>query len=195
MLRAAVDRLEQIYERNTAFLANRFEAYAKGESFEARVRACYPFVRITTRPTRVLTRACPTDLSPAPAFTRRRSPAPISFAPTSQQIGLLIKNHAVPIEIGEFDEPIPIHFAYRRDINSEASATPRETAVSARPLRDLFDVPDLGGMDDAIADGTHGRPVRRCHCHSLCSVPPASTIPCTGSITTPGPIPSISRTS
>src|SRR5262245_59744562 len=45
---AAVDRIAEIYERNTAFLRERFEAYANGARHEQRVRATYPFVRITT---------------------------------------------------------------------------------------------------------------------------------------------------
>src|SRR5262245_54106111 len=45
---AAVARLADIYERNTAFLRDRFEAYAKGTAPEARVRATYPFVRVIT---------------------------------------------------------------------------------------------------------------------------------------------------
>ena len=45
---AAVARLTQIYERNTAFLRNHFEAYANGQPLDQRVRATYPFVRITT---------------------------------------------------------------------------------------------------------------------------------------------------
>ncbi len=45
---AASDRLEQIYERNTSFLRDRFEAYVQGEPLKKRVRATYPFVRITT---------------------------------------------------------------------------------------------------------------------------------------------------
>jgi AMP nucleosidase len=45
---AAVDRLQQIYERHTAFLRRHFESYARGEPLEPRVRATYPFVRITT---------------------------------------------------------------------------------------------------------------------------------------------------
>jgi len=36
---AAVERLAQIYQRNTAFLRDHFEAYARGEPFEQRVRA------------------------------------------------------------------------------------------------------------------------------------------------------------
>ena len=45
---AAVARLEEIYERNTRFLRDRFEAYVNGGAFTTRVRACYPFVRMTT---------------------------------------------------------------------------------------------------------------------------------------------------
>ena len=43
---AAVDRLIGIYERNTGFLRDRFEAYVNGEVRSTRVRATYPFVRI-----------------------------------------------------------------------------------------------------------------------------------------------------
>ena len=45
---AAVGRLEEIYQRNIAFLRDCFGAYAKGEVINARVRATYPFVRIAT---------------------------------------------------------------------------------------------------------------------------------------------------
>ena len=45
---AAVGRLQEIYERNTRFLRDRFEAYVNGEPPSTRVRATYPFVRITT---------------------------------------------------------------------------------------------------------------------------------------------------
>src|SRR3974390_3045144 len=40
----------------------------------------------------------------------------------TEQIRLLIENHGVPVEIGESSEPIPIHFAYRRDMNLQAAA-------------------------------------------------------------------------
>jgi AMP nucleosidase len=40
-----------------------------------------------------------------------------------EQIRLLIENHDVPVEIGESSEPIPVHFAYRRDMNLEAAAS------------------------------------------------------------------------
>ncbi|HAR13690.1 MAG TPA: AMP nucleosidase, partial [Bradyrhizobium sp.] len=55
---------------------------------------------------------------------------------------------------GESGEPIPIHFAYRRDINIEAALTVADSSAFTRSLRDIFDTPDLAAMDDAIADGT-----------------------------------------
>jgi AMP nucleosidase len=68
---AAVARLDQIYERNTAFLRERCEAYLRGEALPARVRATYPFVRIaTTTYARVEIPGWPTASSPAPACTR-----------------------------------------------------------------------------------------------------------------------------
>jgi AMP nucleosidase len=45
---AAVVRLDEIYERNTHFLRDCFEAYVNGESLTTRMRATYPFVRLTT---------------------------------------------------------------------------------------------------------------------------------------------------
>src|SRR6202000_357467 len=45
---AAVARLEEIYERNTKFLRDRFEAFVNGTAPEGRVRVNYPFVRMTT---------------------------------------------------------------------------------------------------------------------------------------------------
>ena len=45
---AAVVRLDEIYERNTHFLRDCFEAYVNGESLTTRVRTTYPFVRLTT---------------------------------------------------------------------------------------------------------------------------------------------------
>lgn len=68
-----------------------------------------------------------------------------------EQIGLLLHNHGVPVEIGESREPIPVHFSYRRDISSETGFL---DGPLDQPLRDFFDTPDLAAMDDAIVDGT-----------------------------------------
>jgi AMP nucleosidase len=151
---AAVARLGEIYQRNTEFLHVHFAAYLKGEQLTRRVRACYPVVRITTNTfafARVDSRLSYGFVS-GPGTHETTVTRPDLFRRYfTEQIGLLLDNHGVPVEIGESSEPIPVHFAYRRDISSEAGllGTPPD-----QPLRDLFDTPDLAAMDDAIVNGT-----------------------------------------
>ena len=153
--KAAVDRLEEIYERNTKFLRDRFEAYANGGALTARVRACYPFVRITTSSYARLDSRLSYGFVAGPGVHETSVTRPDLFRNyLTEQLRLLIENHRVPVEIGESGEPIPIHFAYRRDINIEAPLVTNDDAVVTRLLRDVFDTPDLAAMDDAIADGT-----------------------------------------
>jgi len=148
--RAAVVRLSEIYERNTGFLRAQFEAYAAGHALESRVRATYPFVRITTVTHARVDSRLSYGFVAGPGIHETTVTRPDLFDEYfAEQIGLLIDSHGVPVEIGESAEPIPIHFAYRRDINVEANISARE-----RPLRDLFDTPDLATMDDAIVNGT-----------------------------------------
>ena len=119
---AAVARLEEIYARNTRFLRDRFEAYVKGEALTARVRASYPFVRVTTATHARLDSRLAYGFVASPGVHETSVTRPDLFRTyLTEQIGLLIENHRVPVEIGELNEPIPIHFAYRRDINIEAA--------------------------------------------------------------------------
>ncbi|MBV9560761.1 MAG: AMP nucleosidase [Bradyrhizobium sp.] len=156
---AAVARLEEIYARNTQFLRDRFEAYAKGEVLATRVRATYPFVRITTATHARLDSRLSYGFVAGPGVHETSVTRPDLFRRYfTEQIRLLTENHGVPVEIGESGEPIPIHFAYRRDINIEAAFTNNDNSTFWRSLRDVFDVPDLAAMDDAIADGTLERP-------------------------------------
>jgi AMP nucleosidase len=152
---AAVDRLEEIYERNTQFLRDRFEAYANSDALPARVRANYPFVRITTSTHARLDSRLAYGFVAGPGVHETSVTRPSLFRTyLTEQIRLLIENHGVPVEVGESNEPIPIHFAYRRDINIETALTNNDNSVAVRSLRDMFDTPDLTAMDDAIADGT-----------------------------------------
>ncbi|MGY4480475.1 AMP nucleosidase [Bradyrhizobium sp. USDA 3364] len=152
---AAVARLEEIYERNTGFLRNRFEAYVNGAPIATRVRAHYPFVRITTSSHARLDSRLAYGFVAGPGIHETSITRPDIFRTyLTEQIGLLLKNHGVAVEIGESSEPIPIHFAYRRDINIEAALTIADSSAFTRSLRDVFDTPDLAAMDDAIADGT-----------------------------------------
>ena len=47
-------------------------------------------------------------------------------------------------------QPIPVHFSFAEHDHIEGSLSPERRLL----LRDLFDLPDLGAMDDGIANGT-----------------------------------------
>ncbi|MCW5713718.1 MAG: AMP nucleosidase [Bauldia sp.] len=148
---AAVARLEEIYERNTAFLRDAFTAFAGGTALPGRVRAAYPLVRVTTESFARLDSRLAYGFVSGPGVRETSVTRPDLFRSyLVEQLGLLIENHGVPVEIGESGEPIPIHFAYPRDINVESLLT---APPSEAPLRDYFDTPELAAMDDAIADG------------------------------------------
>src|SRR5271166_2442123 len=156
---AAVERLREIYERNTSFLRDHFEAYVRGEPLKARVRAAYPFVRIIIGTHSKLDSRLSYGFVSGPGVYQTTVTRPDLFrAYLTEQIRLLIENHGVPVEIGESSEPIPIHFAYRRDINVTAALSERGNPRVDRLVRDVFDTPDLAAMDDAIANGTLPRP-------------------------------------
>jgi len=152
---AAVGRLDELYEQNTQFLRDRFEAYANGELLGTRVRANYPFVRMTTSTHARVDSRLAYGFVARPGVHETSVTRPDLFRIyLTDQIRLLIENHGLPVEVGVSDEPIPIHFAYRRDINIERAPAPEDNARVIRSLRDVFDTPDLAAMDDAIADGT-----------------------------------------
>src|SRR5262245_17341163 len=151
---AAVARLTEIYERNTSFLRDHLEAYLNGKPLAARVRATYPFVRMTTATHVRLDSRLSYGFVAGPGVHETTVTRPDLFRSyLTEQIGLLIENHGLPVEIGESYEPIPIHFAYRRDINAETAITATQDS-SNRSLRDVFDTPDLAAMDDATVNGT-----------------------------------------
>ncbi|MEQ8349526.1 MAG: AMP nucleosidase [Sneathiellaceae bacterium] len=152
---AAVAQLVEIYERNTAFLRQQFEDWLGGRPPAEKVRATYPFVRIVTRSHALVDSRLAYGFLSHPGAHETTITRPDLFgAYLREQIGLLLANHGGPVEIGESLEPIPVHFAYRRDISLETEALQRDAAAPAEGLlRDLFDVPDLADMDDAIVDG------------------------------------------
>ena len=53
-------------------------------------------------------------------------------------------------EVGTSAQPIPVHFSFAENDHIEGTLTPARRAM----LRDMFDLPDLGSMDDGIANGT-----------------------------------------
>ena len=146
----AVERLEQLYAKACAFLREKFSQNVAGDKPEARFRAYYPEIRITT------TSHAQTDTRLS--FGRVTGPGTYSTTITRpdlfrnylvQQIGLLLENHKVPVLIGTSVTPMPVHFAVAGDENV---TVPQEGAMTY-PLRDVFDVPDLATTSDDIVNG------------------------------------------
>ena len=148
---AAVARLIELYDAACDFLTARFSETANAAELPAnRFRAFYPEIRLRT------TSHAQTDTRLA--FGHVAGPGTYSATVTrpglfrnylTQQLGLLIENHGVPVSIGLSTTPMPVHFAVagRSDIT-----VPQEGAM-AFPLRDVFDVPDLATTNDDIVNG------------------------------------------
>ncbi len=146
----AVAYLETLYHEATAFLRERFSAVVGGAAPSKRFRAFYPEIRITT--------ASYSQVDSRLAFGHVAEPGTYATTVTRpdlfrhylrQQIGLLIENHDVPVEVGPSVTPIPVHFAVLNDADVQV---PQEGAMSF-PLRDAFDVPDLETTHDDIVNG------------------------------------------
>jgi len=99
---AAVGRLHDIYGRNTGFLRHHLEAYVRGEPLNSRVRATYPFVRITTTTHSRLDSRLSYGFVSGPGAHQTTVTRPDFRAYLTEQIGLRIQNHRVAVEIGEY---------------------------------------------------------------------------------------------
>ncbi|TBW34951.1 AMP nucleosidase [Siculibacillus lacustris] len=148
---AAVARLIDLYDRSIAFLNQRLGALVASAAPEGRVRAFYPEIRITIDTHARLDSRLAFGYVQAPGTYSTTVTRPDLFSRyLGVQIEQLLKNHGVGVEIGLSDLPIPLHFALLSD-------TPLSFEVAerlGRPLRDIFDVPDLHVTDDAIVNGT-----------------------------------------
>ena len=67
-----------------------------------------------------------------------------------EQFRLLLQNHGVALEVGTSTQPIPVHFSFAEHDHIEGTLSPERRLL----MRDVFDLPDLGAMDDGIANGT-----------------------------------------
>lgn len=149
---AALDRVIEIYANNTAILRAAFKQFTQGQEIPQRVRACYPFVRITTdKVTHTDTRQS-FGFVAGPGTYQTTLTQPVLFSQyLLSQFKLLLQNHQVPLEVGISELPIPVHFAFADGIHVEGDLDPEHL----RRLPDAFDLPDLAEMDDRIVNGTY----------------------------------------
>jgi AMP nucleosidase len=148
----ALARVREIYARNTARVRDAFQHFAAGGEPRARVRACYPFVRVTTRRHATLTdsRLAYGFVAGPGVWATTLTRPDLYGAYLLEQFELLVRNHDVPLEIGESGLPIPVHFAFPDAIHLEGDLD----SDRLPSLSEWFDLPDLSVMDDSIVNGT-----------------------------------------
>lgn len=149
---AAVDRLIEIYDRNTRFLRAAFEQYLKGSLSSGTHRAHYPEIRFQSETyARVDSRLSYGHVNQPGHFSTTITQPELFAGYLRHQLELIIKNHALPVEIGESSIPIPLHFA----LEPGQQVVTDNAADLGGSLRDSFDVPDIAHVNDYIVNGTY----------------------------------------
>jgi AMP nucleosidase len=147
----AVAELRARYAAATKFLRRTFARVMAGDAPEGRYRAYYPLVSVATASfAKVDSRLSFGHVTEPGTYATTITRPDLFEGYLTQQIGLLIQNHGMPVRVGDSDTAIPLHFAMEEDAHVEGSI--QDTLH--RPLRDIFDVPDLGTTDDHIVNGS-----------------------------------------
>lgn len=153
---SAFAAIETIYAQNVAYLKKNFDDFTRDKlNGKGRVRAYYPYIRITTTGRARSEKGVSYGFVAKPGIYETTLTRPDIFDHYYRtQIALLLKNHGGSIEVGLSDTPIPLHFALGEDFHLEKDLTP----LQMEQLPDIFDQPDLDLMDDQIANGTYFPP-------------------------------------
>ena len=147
----ALERVREIHAASTRHLRDALQRYVAGEDIGQHVRACYPLLRVRTNTVARADSRLSYGFVAGPGVYETTLTRPELFADYYlEQFGLLLRNHQVPLEIGTSTQPIPVHFALAENDHLEGQLGPDRRLL----LRDRFDLPDLGAMDDGIANGT-----------------------------------------
>ena len=148
---AALAQVLAIYEQAVAHLRAHLDRFLAGDDPPGRVRSCYPFLRLRTESVARADSRLAYGFVAGPGAYETTLTRPDLFGDYYlEQFRLLLGSHGVPLEIGIGRQPIPMHFSLAEDEYFEGSLDPERRAL----MRDLFDLPDLGVMDDGIANGT-----------------------------------------
>lgn len=149
---AALAHARAIYDAGVAHLRRHLQAFIDGAIPGERVRATYPFVRVRIDTVARADSRLSYGFTAGPGRYETTLTRPDLFADYyREQFRLLLLNHAVALEVGSSEQPIPVHFSLAEDDHLEGTLTPQRRLL----MRDLFDLPDLAAMDDGIANGTH----------------------------------------
>jgi len=142
----------EIYNANVAYIQDGFDHFVRGETPRHKVEAYYPYVAMETdHPTQVDTRLSYGFVAEPSRYSTTLTRLDIFARYYLDQFEQLLKNHQNPIEIGVSSVPIPIHFAFQNGTHIEGGLTAERKVM----LHEIFSLPDLSNVDDAIANGTY----------------------------------------
>jgi len=165
---AALAHAKAIYDAGVAHLRTHLQAFLDGELPGERVRATYPYVRVKVDTVLRADSRVAYGFVAGPGRYETTLTRPDLFGNYyREQFRLLLRNHAVALEVGASDEPIPVHFSLAEDDHLEGTLTPQRRQL----MRDLFDLPNLAAMDDGIANGSHETGPREAQPLSLFTAP------------------------
>ena len=149
---AALAQVCTIYDHGVAHLRESLQGFVDGRDDGRHVRACYPYARVHTDTVERADSRLSYGFVSGPGTYETTLTRPDLFAAYyREQFRLLLTNHRVSIEIGTSTQPIPVHFSFAEHDHIEGTIS----AEQRLRMRDRFDLPDLAGMDDGIANGTH----------------------------------------
>ncbi len=150
---SAYDYICEIYQTHVEYLRSCFEEFSSGKVSSQKISVCYPYIRIDPK---VVSRT-DTRLSygfvakPGAYATTVTRPMDIYDHYLKEQLRLLLLNHDCPVEVGVSDQTIPLHYALTDDFHLEGDLDNDQI----RALHNSFDMPDLNGLDDEIANNTY----------------------------------------
>ncbi len=154
---AALAHVSALYDDGIAHLRRSLQAFVAGTlpaagAMNARVRACYPYVRVRTDTVARADSRLAYGFVAGPGVYETTLTRPDLFADYyRRQFELLLRNHGAALEVGLSGQPIPIHFSFVQQEHIEGTMSAERRML----MHDLFDLPDLAAMDDGIANGTH----------------------------------------
>lgn len=147
---AAVERVHELYDGAVTRMRDCYERFCAGERDGSGLAdVCYPYLGIKAGGEHMVSVA-------RPAYGSLRYPGVYGTTLTRpdlfdsyyrEQVHLLLRNHGVPVYVGVSDHPIPLPFVIEE-------ATADLTPDALRALERRFFLPNLGRIDDSIANGT-----------------------------------------
>jgi AMP nucleosidase len=157
----ALQQVQTLYSQAVNHLRDGMQSFVRGDpgSESPRVRAHYPLVRFHS--SRGLSGDGASGAASAPSLSYGFVAGPGRFETTLtrpdlyadyllEQFNLLLRNHGGELEVATSNLPIPIHFSFAEHDHVEGSLSAERRAH----MRVVFDLPDLGVMDDGIANGS-----------------------------------------